>query len=437
MKKLFFTSFFIILSTFYSFAYKAYVIRIHGAIDLGIPMEVKRGIKEANEAEADFIIFEVNTLGGRVDAAVEIKDAILESEVPTIAFIKNRAISAGALISLACDIVIMAHASSIGAATPVDGTGQKLPEKHISYMRAEMRSTLEANGRNPKIGEAMVDETIFIEGISDSGSLLTLTSQEALKLGIADTIMPELDSILQKYSIKTTVFVEQSIREKIVRLLTHPIVSPILMSLGMLGIIFELRSPGFGFPGIIGSALLTLFLLSHYVLRLVNWAEIILIFSGIVMLVVEFFVLPGFGIAGIAGILLLSVGVFKSMVPEMPNISDYLTASWGLLAFFIVMVIGVIVSYKAFVKSKAYKKVALGDENDMHMDLKFDFDDSIIGEEAEVVSVLRPSGKVEYNSKIYQAITRGDYIESGEKVKIIATEGNNLIVKKISHLEGG
>ena len=173
------------------------VIPIEGMIDLGLPLTVIRGIEEAEADNADYIIFLVNTFGGRVDAATEIKDAIIGTDIKTVAFVNSRAISAGALITLSCDQIFMTKGSTIGAVTPVNQQGNKLTEKQVSYMRAEMRSTCEAKGRDPLIGEAMVDESIAVPDVSEEGKLLTLTAEEALKLGFADKIIEDQDKLFE------------------------------------------------------------------------------------------------------------------------------------------------------------------------------------------------------------------------------------------------
>ena len=192
----------VFISIVFSIAYSEIVYRvpIEGVIDLGLPPYVKRVIKEAEASNIDAIVFEINTFGGRVDAATQIKDAILSSEVQTIAFINRRAISAGALISLSCEKVFMTGGGLIGAATAVDMSGKKGSEKVISFMREEMASTAEQRGRNKKIARGMVDEelsfthlvlnqdSILVEDIEGrkEGKLISLTTDQALKYEIAD-----------------------------------------------------------------------------------------------------------------------------------------------------------------------------------------------------------------------------------------------------------
>ncbi len=404
------------------------VIPIEGMIDLGLPLTVKRGIEEAESQNAEYIVFLVNTFGGRVDAATEIKDAIIGTDIRTAAFVNSRAISAGALITLSCDQIFMTKGSTIGAVTPVNQQGQKLTEKQVSYMRAEMRSTCEARGRDPLIGEAMVDETIAIPDISEEGKLLTLTAEEALKLGFADKIIEDEQKLYDYLGIKSMRDVTVSLKETIVRLLTNPAVASILLTLGMVGIFFELRSPGFGFPGIIGILAFAAFIMSHYILRMANWIEISAIILGLILLLLEIFVIPGFGLAGISGIILVFGGLYFSMISDIPYMSDYAAAGAALSTIILLSVLFTVLSYKTLVKTKTFRKLTLQDDPTTDMSLKVETDISLVGKGGISVTVLRPSGKVEIDGAIYQAVSNGSYIEKNTKVIVKKIESNNIIV---------
>ena len=253
-----------------------YHVPIQGTIDMGLPHYLQRVIDQAESEEAAAIIFDIDTFGGRVDAATQMKDIILDSKVTTVAFINKRAISAGALISLSCDSIFMTPGASIGAATAVDLQGNKASEKIISYMREEMASTAEANNRFRDVASAMVDEELSIsfiinsrgdtltskdvEGFSE-GKLVTLSTNLALLLEIADKQLNTIDDVLNHMNLQNEkkVEIKESWSEILVRFLTNPTVAPLFMSLGMLGLFFEIKSPGFGVPGILGLACLALF----------------------------------------------------------------------------------------------------------------------------------------------------------------------------------
>ncbi|MBN1521707.1 MAG: hypothetical protein JW928_04165, partial [Candidatus Aureabacteria bacterium] len=274
--------------------YKACVIPVKGMVDKGLSGFIIRSINEASESGCQYAIFEIDTFGGRVDAAVEIRDAILDAPFEkTIAYINKRAISAGALIALSNKSIFMADGGTIGAAQPVQmgGTGeaQSVGEKYVSYLRKEFKSTAEKNGYPPEIAEAFVDSDVEIEGLIEKGKLLTLTSQEARKHKVASDILPDRNAIFEMLYVKPeeVVFYSMNWSEVLVRILTHPVVSSLLLTFGFLGMIFELRMPGFGASGIIGLTCLVLFFLGHYLIGLAQWADVLVFMIGVVLIALE------------------------------------------------------------------------------------------------------------------------------------------------------
>ena len=285
-------------------------------------------------SKIDAIVFEINTFGGRVDAATQIKDAILSSEVQTIAFINRRAISAGALISLSCEKVFMTGGGLIGAATAVDMSGKKGSEKVISFMREEMASTAEKRGRNKKIARGMVDEELSFEYLvvnGDSlkvddiegrkeGKLITLTTELALKYGIADGKGESIQDVLSSLGINEydLVTVDENWSENVVRILTNPTVSSLLTTFGTIGVISELYSAGWGIGGTIGIICLTLALGAGYLTQLASSTDILVILLGMLLLFVEAVAIPGFGVFGIGGIVVLFYGLYLLLIPDIP-----------------------------------------------------------------------------------------------------------------------
>ena len=307
-----------------------HIVPITGTIDGGLAAFVDRAIEEAELDHADAVIFHIDTPGGRIDSAVSIKDAILKSRVTTIAFVDKNAISAGALISIACDSLYMSTGSSIGAATAVDLEGKKASEKVISYFRAQMRATAEATGRRGDIAEAMVDEELVVEGISDEGMLLTLTYTEAVDTEMTEGIYESIDDVIAQVAGSDVKVIDVRVNwaENIVRLLTHPVISSLLMSAGFLGLLIEIRTPGWGIGGTIGLIALTLFLGSHYIIPLASLGELLLFAVGIILLTLEVFVIPGFGFSGLGGIGLIFVSLYLSLVGKMPGTNDFLNATY-------------------------------------------------------------------------------------------------------------
>ena len=424
-------------------------IPILGDIDMGLPYYIERGINSANEESAQLIIFEIDTFGGRIDAATRIKDLILESDIETIAFINRRAISAGALISLSCDKIIMTNGATIGAATAVNSQGEKASEKVISYMREEMASTAEANGRSRQIAEAMVDENISIDFMISNtkedtvrsdlikgfkeGKLITLSTINAINLGIADNQLETINEIIKSYGIDhyTIITIEETWTESLVRFLTNPNVAPLLMSLGMLGLFFEIKSPGFGVPGLLGLLCLGLFFGAHLLVGLADFSEFIILLLGFIFILVEIIVIPGFGVFGISGICMIIYSLYSMLIGEYPTPQDIEIAYRSLIITIISTFILSIIIFKLIVRSDFYKSL-VPIQSQFKKDgytISKNFE-KIIGYEGVCITDLRPSGKILINSKTYQAISQGDYIKKDTKITIISTDENQLIVKK-------
>src|SRR5690606_34945001 len=273
------------------------VVPIEETVELGLAAFLKRAMRDHPDAAA--IVLDVDTFGGRVDAAVSMRDALLEAEVPTVAYVHPRAISAGALISLACETVIMGEGASIGAATPYAGGGTGAPdvdEKMTSYMRTEMRATAESRGRRGDVAEAMVDADVQIEGVIDAGKLLTLDTDRAVDLGIADGQARTMAELLEKLGLErlTVVREQENWGEKIARFLTEPTVSGLLLSIGMLALMMTFYTQNFGLLTLVGVIALGLFFGGHTAVELVGAEELLLLALGLLLLGAELFVIPGF-----------------------------------------------------------------------------------------------------------------------------------------------
>jgi len=260
-----------------------YRIPVTGTIELGLAPYVARILTEADAAGARAAILDVNTLGGRVDAAMEIVDAVAASKVPVYAFVDPRAISAGALISVSADTVFMVPGALMGASTVVTGDAQKASEKAQSVMRAQFRAIAERRGIDPRIGEAMVDEEIAIPGVVEAGKLLTLTSEEAVKVGYAVEVNG-FEDMLDRLGLADARVVTPGINwaERLVRFLSNPFVAPLLLSIGTLGLLIEIKTPSFGLAGSIGILSLAAFFGSHWIVGLAGMEEIILLGVGLV-----------------------------------------------------------------------------------------------------------------------------------------------------------
>jgi len=424
-------------------------VPIQGTIDMGLPNYIQRAITMAEADSAEFIIFDIDTFGGRVDAATKIKDAILGSNIRTIAFINRRAISAGALISLSCDSIFMTSGATIGAATAVDAEGEKASEKVISYMREEMAASAEANGRSREIAQAMVDEEMEIDFILSAdkdtlsgsqiegfnkGKLITLSTDLAIKLGIADNEVESFSLVLEYLNIaeNNVVKVKETWSELLVRFLTNPSFAPILMSLGMIGVFFEIKSPGFGVPGGLGLLCLSLFFGSHLLVGLANSTEMLILSGGLLMILLEVLVIPGFGVAGISGFLMIAYSFFTMLIGDYPLPEDLNIAIRSMSYSIVLMIALGILFFKALTRSDYYKKFipVEGQSSAKGYSVSRGYG-NLIGQIGQCVTILRPSGRVEINGKVYQAISAGEFVEAGETVLVSGTEENQIVVKKV------
>ena len=414
-------------------------LKVTSDIDPRSNRYVTLGLERAIEMNADFVILELDTYGGALTDADEIRTKILNYERPIYAFINKDAASAGALISIACDSIYMTTGSSIGAATVVTGEGKAAPDKYQSYMRSIMRSTAESKGRNPEIAEAMVDEEILLDSLIKDGKVLTFSVSEAIENGFCEAEVEGIEDIMLKSNIKTydIELFKLNWSERIIALFLNPAVSGVLILLILGGLYFELQSPGFGFP-IAASIIAALLYFTPYYLNGLaeNW-EIILFFVGLLLISIEIFVIPGFGLPGILG-LVFTIGSlvlvminndglsFDLIEPSLIN-NAIITSLIGFLgALFLMIFIGTRLTRTSF-----FNRFALTAVQDTSRGYTSSFyNKSLIGATGIVESILRPSGRVKIDSEIYDAYTRGEYLDKGEKIEVISAEGTSLKVKK-------
>lgn len=418
--------------------YRILVMEMKSEIDPRMTRYVDLALKRADETHANLVIIEMDTYGGILTDAKEIVDRILRFDTPVWVFINSDAASAGALISIACDSIYMSPGASIGAATVVDAAGNKAPDKFQSYMRSIMRSTAEANGRDPRIAEGMVDESVTIEGIKEAGKVITFSTSEAIKHGFCEAQVKSIAEILERNGILNyqMEYYRLAPVEKIIAFVLNPFVSSLLILIIIAGIYFEMQSPGLGFAGLAALVALILYLIPYYLNGLAeNW-EILALVLGILLVGLELFVIPGFGVAGIAGIGLTVGSLILIMLNndafnfDLVRMHDILVAaaavSGGVLG-------GVAVLFLAGARLRStrfYKKVALTTTQDRSEGyVSTATGESLVGKKGTAYTVLRPSGKVLIDEKIYDAYTRGDFIEKGQPIEVISDEGPSLRVK--------
>jgi membrane-bound serine protease (ClpP class) len=419
---------------------KVFIFKIDEDIDPGMNRRVKLALEKAQEISADLILIEMDTYGGAVNDADDIRTMILESTIPVYVFINKDAASAGALISIATDSIYMAPGASIGAATVVNGTdGAAAPDKYQSYMRSMMRSTAEAKGRDPKIAEAMVDEKIKIEGISEEGSVITFSVSEAIKYGFCEGEYNSIDEILLAQNLQYAEIInyEEDQIEQIISFFLSPAISGFLILIIIGGLYFELQTPGIGFPLLASIIAVILYFIPFYLSGLAeNW-EIFIFIIGVILLAVELFVIPGFGIFGVLGIICILAGLVLGMLPNQNFDFEFVPAAdlfGALLTVIIAAIASVGIVFWLTPKVNewgAFKSISLA-TTQKRTDgyTSSSYSDSMVGKTGTVHSRLRPSGRILIEGEVYDAYSRGEFVEQGEKIIVISTEGTSLKVKR-------
>ena len=420
---------------------RVFVMEIRDNIDPRMNRYVELALDQATEEQADLVIIDMDTYGGAVNDANDIRTRILDYEKPVWVYINNNAASAGALISIACDSIYMVPGANIGAATVVNGVdGTQAPDKYQSYFRSIMRSTAEETGRDPLIAEGMVDDRVEIEGVTEEGKIITFTTSEAIGNGYCEKEVASIQDILEKNEIVDYELIEYQLggTEKVIAFFLNPVVSGLLILVITGGIFFELQTPGVGFPLAAASLALILYLVPYYLNGLAaNW-EIAVLFVGIALIALEVFVIPGFGIAGVTGItctvgalIFIMLGNDNFNFDFVPDKEITTAATVVGVGIFGSVVLLFVLGYR-FTQSNMFKRVALvttQDKEDGYVATFYKKD--LVGQEGIAITILRPSGRIEIEDDIYDAYTRGEYIEKGEKVKVISQEGTSLKVRAI------
>ena len=426
-----------------------YRIPIEGTIDLGLPPFINRMLQEAKSIDAEVVVFDINTFGGRVDAATQIKDAILGVDIKTVAFVNRRAISAGALITLSCEQVYMAGGGLIGAATAVDMSGKKGSEKVISFMREEMASTAEKRGRSKDIARGMVDEELAfthlvingdsvlvddIEGQKE-GKLISLTTDQAIKYGIADGSAETIDALLDSlgYSKAELIETSENWSEKIVRFLTDPVVASLLTTFGFLGILFELQSPGWGIPGFVGLACLILSLSVSYIAELATMSDMLFVFAGLGLILLEMLVIPGFGIVGLGGIGFMLYGLYLLLLPDVPVGEEIMEQAMdGFIIGLIGAAIGLVLLIRLMMKTKFWDQLTSPDiqkkEDGYSNTQGWETLDGLTG---VADTDLHPSGWVKIGEQRVFVVSEGGFIDQGKEITVLSVDGNRVLVREL------
>ena len=409
-----------------------YRLTVSGVVENGLAPYIARGLREAAAAGASAVYLDIDTPGGRIDAAERIVDAVTASSVPVYAFVNPRAYSAGALIALAAKRIYMRPGAVLGAATPVDGQGTKASEKMVSAMRGEFRALAEARGLDPRIAEAMVDERVEIPGVNEGGRLLTLSTNEAIRVGFARASVAGERELLSEIGLPgaRVLTIAPNWAELVVRFLTNPLVSPLLLSLGVLGLVFEIKTGAFGLGGLVSLASLGLFFGSSFLVGLAGWEEVILLGVGLLALAVEVFILPGFGAAGLLGALAVAAAVVLAMVGGSPSTADVTQA---LIVLGASLAITVAVAYawiRHLPNSGRFGGLILrGGSQQSEGYIAAAPRHDLVGQDGIAMTDLRPAGTAQIGQERVDVVTEGEYVPQGRTVRVVRSEGYRHVVR--------
>ncbi|MFQ5678716.1 MAG: nodulation protein NfeD [Gemmatimonadota bacterium] len=409
-------------------------VPVTGTIEMGLAPFVERALREADEMGAAAVVLELDTPGGRIDAAWEIIDAVRDAGLPVYAYVNRRALSAGAMIALSARAIHMRPGSTIGAATPVTGQGQKASEKMVSAMRSEFRALAEERGFDPRLAEAMVDETIEVPGVVEAGKLLTLTTEEAVRLGVAAGSVADWSELLGAVGARdaATVEVRPNWAESLVRFLTNPMVAPLLLSLGFLGLLVELKTPAFGLAGAVGLLCLAAFFGARLLVNLAGLEEILLLAAGVVLLLAEAFVVPGFGVAGVLGGLAVLTSTVMSLLGRFPSWADVVNAT-GIVSLSVLLV--AVLAYallRHLPHSRSLSGIFLRSKTSRDIGyLSAPARQELVGKMGIAVTDLHPSGTVQVGDERLDVVTEGPWIAAETRVRVVRAEGYRHVVRAL------
>lgn len=457
-----------------------YIVDISGTIDLGLAPYLERVLGDASDNNAAAVILEINTPGGRLDAALQMRSALLGADVPTVAWVNRDAFSAGALIAIAAEQIYMAPGAEMGAATPVTGEGATADEKTVSAVRATFRATAEQRGRDPVIAEAMVDPTVVVEGLVTDTQLLTLTTNEAIEWGYAEGATANLDELLAELGIENANVIQTSPgwAEEVVRFLTNPVLASLLFSFGFLLILADVFSGGIGLLAGAGALMIGIFFWGHFIAGLAGWEGVLLVILGVGLIGVEVFVIPGFGIFGIAGIISLLGGLYLSVQGrEIVTEEDVNRALGTVTGGFVIMVFGTLLILFLLPKATRFQSLVLAAHVDMPApplerrkrdfrrwfrspepeipgnpqtpppspgareqsrqsfipaNLSRDDDEAnMVGQRGTALTDLRPGGIASIQGRRVDVVTEGDYIMAGELIEVVLDERYRRVVRRV------
>ncbi len=421
----------LLIPVFHADSHSVYIIPVEAEVERGLQAFIDRGIEEAEEADAGAIIFEIDTPGGFVDAADGIARLLQDTDIETIAYINQDALSAGAFLALNADEIYMHPSARMGAAQVIDQAGNAAADKADSAWRSSMVNAAESSDRETEYALAMADASIDLpEYRAGEGELLTLRAEEAEEVGYSEGTVSSIEELLELKGLQDSelVYINETFSENLARFLTNPVVVPILLSVAMLGLLLELFTPGIGVPAFIGLTSLMLFFYGHLVSGLAGYESIILLVIGLGLMILEFFV-PG-GVAGILGI----AAVLGSILLAG---GDLQTTAIAVLIAMIAATSGMVILVKFFGKRlQLFNRIILSDSTDTKSGYVSTANrPELIGQMAVTATELRPSGTIVFGDERIDAVSEGRYIGRGKDVKIIKVEGSRIVVRELEKKE--
>jgi membrane-bound serine protease (ClpP class) len=415
-------------------------MEIKDDIDPRMSRYVKLAMERAKQIKADYVLIEMDTYGGALHDADEIRKRVMQAPMPVMVFIDNNAASAGALISLASDSIYMAPGASIGAATVVTGDGTPAPPKYQSYMRSLMRSTAETNGRDPRLAEQMVGTAASGDSTSTNLDVLTLTTTEAIKVGFSEGTFASTAALLQHLGLGQAEVVSFQIDtvDRIISFFLNPLISGVLLMLILGGLYFELQTPGVGFP-LAAAILAGIFYLTPYYLTglAANW-ELVALVVGVVLILLEVLVIPGFGVAGISGIILTFGSLVLIMIDNQwfdftfVDPSRLTKSLVAVVAGLVGAIVLVSLSWNRLTNSKAMQRLVLTNTFDRSQGYTSSAETrELIGKLGVTHTRLSPSGRVWIDGMLHEAQAWEGYIEQGQQIVVTDQNIFSLKVKRV------
>ncbi|MEA3239328.1 MAG: NfeD family protein [Candidatus Bipolaricaulota bacterium] len=418
-----------------------WVLTIDGEIGRGTVSYLRQGLSEAEEAGAGTLVIEFSTPGGYLDSAVASRDAILDTKIPTIAYVDREAYSAGALLAIACEEIYFAPGGVMGAATPVyfdSGKMEEAPEKIVSATRKLFAAVAETRSRPAEIAEAMVDRDVEIEGLIEKGKLLTLTSQEASQWGYSEGEVGSLEELLEAKGLSGAIVVHFSRRwiDSVVEVLTQSWMAALLITIGMLGLIAEMLIPGFGIPGIVGLTCLGAFFWSHFLVGLAGWESILFLLGGLVAILLEIFVFTAvdFGAAGLGGLVLIGLGFYTSMVGPFTEAAETMQAIGAVSAGLVLALVGTVLLVTRLPKTRLrfggviLSQAITGKAFDRTR--KKGTVSPWLGRHGVAVTDLHPVGTGKFDGERADVVCEEGFLPKGTTIVVTRDDGYRKVVRK-------